>query len=76
MANPEIIERVKELHAELKDDPTKQDVAKQLEVVLLEPEHAPHYKKLSDKLLALEVDHPRLAGSIQRLVNLLNSAGL
>ena len=76
MANPEIIERVKQLHAELKDDPTTQDVTRQLGVVLLEPDHAPHYRSLSDKLLALEVDHPALAGSIHRLVDLLSSAGL
>lgn len=76
MANPEIIERVKQLHTELKDDPTKQDVTKQLEVVLLEPDHAPHYKTLRDQLLALETDHPRLAGAIQRLVDSLSSAGL
>jgi hypothetical protein len=76
MANREIIERVKQLHEELKSDPTNQDVTRQLGVVLLEPDHAPHYRSLADKLLALEADHPKLAASIQQLVELLTSAGL
>ncbi len=79
MPTPEIIQRVRELHAELKaqPDPAKQqDVLRQLETVMLEPAHTPHYKSLSDKLLALEVDHPKLAGSVQQLVELLTSAGL
>jgi hypothetical protein len=44
--------------------------------VLLEPENVQHYRSLSDKLLAVETDHPRLAGLIERLAELLSSAGL
>jgi hypothetical protein len=78
MADPELIKRVKEVHGELKaqPDPAKQDVARQLEVVMLEPDQKAHYGTLADKLLALEVDHPKLAASIQQLVELLTSAGL
>jgi hypothetical protein len=78
MPDPEIIKRVKEVHAELKTqpDPAKQDVARQLETVMLEPDQKAHYGSLADRLLALEVDHPRLATSIQQLVELLTSAGL
>ena len=78
-ARPEIIQRVRKLHAELKAAARSGETrgrARQLETVMLEPQHAPHYNSLSDKLLALEVDHPKLAGSMQRLVELLSSAGL
>jgi hypothetical protein len=43
---------------------------------MLEPDQKAHYSSLADKLLALEVDHPKLATSIQQLVELLTSAGL
>ncbi|HEY1814046.1 MAG TPA: hypothetical protein VGL61_22240 [Kofleriaceae bacterium] len=78
MADHELIQRVKAVHAELKaeGDPAKQDVARQLETVMLEPDQKAHYSSLADKLLALEVDHPKLATSIQQLVELLTSAGL
>jgi Domain of unknown function (DUF4404) len=87
MPTPEIIERVRKLHDELGEtqpDPAKQpaveDLKRELQTVMLEPEHKPHYKSLSDKLLfhyiGLSIDHPKLAQSMQGLVDSLAAAGL
>jgi hypothetical protein len=76
MPSNEILDRVRALHGELKTDPAHGEATRALETVLLEPESTAHYKSLSDRLLALEVDHPKLAASIQQLVDLLGAAGL
>jgi hypothetical protein len=76
MPSNEILDRVRALHGELKADPTHGEATRALETVMLEPESKVHYKSLSDRLLVLEVDHPKLAASIQSLVDLLNAAGL
>ena len=78
MPTPEIIDRVRDLHGKLNGDadPVKQDVAKELELVLIEPTQAMRYARLSDKLLALEAKHPKLSSAIDELVGMLNAAGL
>lgn len=87
MPTPEIIERVKQLHDDLsatQPDPARQpavdELKAELQTVMLEPDHAPHYKSLSDKLLfhyvGFQIDHPKLAGSMQGLVESLARAGL
>ncbi|HEY1546226.1 MAG TPA: hypothetical protein VGG28_00330 [Kofleriaceae bacterium] len=76
MPSNEILDRVRALHGELKADPAHGDATRALETVMLEPDSKAHYKSLSDRLLELEVDHPKLAASIQSLVDLLNAAGL
>jgi hypothetical protein len=72
----DILERVRALHGELKTDPEHADATHALETVMLEPDSKEHYKSLADRLLELEVDHPKLAASIQSLVDLLNGAGI
>jgi hypothetical protein len=72
----EILDRVRALHGELKADPAHGEATRALETVMVEPDSTLHYKSLSDRLLELEVDHPKLAASIQQLVDLLNAAGL
>jgi hypothetical protein len=87
MPTPEIIERVRKLQDELGEatpDPVRAPdvdaIQKQIAVVLAEPEHKPHYKSLSDKLLfhyiGFQIDHPKLAQSMESLVDSLAKAGL
>jgi hypothetical protein len=76
MPSNEILDRVRALHGELQTDPAHGEATRALETVMLEPESKAHYKSLSDRLLELEVDHPKLASSIQQLVSLLDAAGL
>ncbi len=87
MPTPEIIERVRKLDEELGEtqpDPAKAghvaELRKHIETVLAEPEHRPHYKSLGDKLLfhyvGFQIDHPKLAASMESLVNTLATVGL
>ena len=75
-SSAEIAERARALHGELGADPAHGEAKQALETVMLEPGAKAHYKSLSDRLLALEVDHPKLATSIQALVEMLDAAGL
>jgi hypothetical protein len=87
MPTPEIIERVRKLQDELGEtqpDPARAPdvdaIQKQIAVVLAEPEHKPHYKSLSDKLLfhyiGFQIDHPKLAASMESVVDSIAKAGL
>jgi Domain of unknown function (DUF4404) len=87
MPTPEIIERVRKLQDELGEtqpDPARAPdvdaIQKQIAVVLAEPEHKPHYKSLSDKLLfhyiGFQIDHPKLAASMESLADSLGKVGL
>ena len=88
MPTPEILAKVRDLHKQLAETPdlpthVKPDVAaiqKQIDTILLEPEHVPHYTSLNDRLLfayvKLEVDHPALAKTMVDLTNTLAAAGL
>lgn len=87
MPTPEIIERVRKLDEELgqtQPDPARapdvEELRKHTATVLAEPDHAPHYKSLSDKLLfhyiGFRQDHPQLAASMESLVDSLQKAGL
>ncbi len=87
MPTPEIIERVRKLQDELGEtqpDPARApdvDVLKQhVATVLAEPDHTPHYKSLSDKLLfhyiGFQIDHPELAASMESLVDTLAKFGI
>jgi len=87
MPTPEIIERVRKLQGELGETtpdpataPDVEAIQKQIAAVLAEPEHAPHYKSLSDKLLfhyvGFQIDHPKLAQSMESLADSLAKAGL
>jgi len=71
--------------AEAQPDPAKvpdldvDDLKKQLSVVMLQPDHAPHYDKLADKLLyayiGFQIDHPKLARTMEQLAADLAAAG-
>ena len=87
MPTPEIIARVQQLHDELgatQPDPAKQpaidELKQQLQAVMLEPTARPHYQSLADKLLfhyvGFQIDHPKLAASMESLVDALAKAGL
>ncbi len=87
MPTPEIIERVRKLDEDLgqsQPDPAKQpsvdEIRQHTQQVLSEPDHTPHYKSLSDKLLfhyiGFKMDHPQLAASMESLVDSLQKAGI
>jgi hypothetical protein len=80
MPNPEVIAKVRELRSALDetrpDHPAVAAVSEQLDRVLAQPTHAAHYTGLRDKLLAVEVDHPKTTAALQALVQSLNAAGI
>jgi len=87
MPTPDIIERVRSLRDELgetRPDPAQapevEDLKAAIDVVLAQPDHEPHYKSLSDRLRSnyagFQIDHPKLAGSMQALVDSLGKVGL
>jgi hypothetical protein len=87
MPTPDIIERVRSLRDELGETqpdpalaPSVEELKAHADRVLAEPDHAPHYKSLSDRLLfhyvGFQIDHPKLAASMQSLVDSLATAGL
>lgn len=87
MPNPEIIKHAREVHDQLgktKPDPARQpavdELRKSLGNVLEQPSHEPHYRTLADTLfrerVELELEHPHLAESIERLANALAAIGL
>lgn len=83
MPTPDVVEKLRQLREALAtqpDAPTAASLAKQLDPVLVEPFHAPHYHGLRARLLDaysdLEIEHPRLAGAIQTVIESLTHAGL
>ncbi|HSD88286.1 MAG TPA: DUF4404 family protein [Kofleriaceae bacterium] len=87
MPTPEVIARVRELQAELAetqpDAPNAQvraELQQAIDAALAEPEKAQLYTSLSDRLLLayvkFELDHPKLAATMQATMNALNAAGI
>lgn len=88
MPTPEIIAKVRELHQQIAETPdlpqhVQPDVSaiqQQIDTILLEPDHVPHYTSLNDRLLysyvKFEIDHPQLAKAMQSVSNALQAAGL
>jgi len=83
MPTPDLIERVRSLRDELGEtqpDPRIDELKAQADKVLAEPDHAPHYTSLADRLrfhyTGFKNDHPALATSMQSLVDTLGKAGL
>jgi hypothetical protein len=87
MPTPELIERVRSLRDELGETqpdpalaPSVEELKAQADRVLAEPDHVPHYKTLGDRLLfhyvGFQIDHPKLAASMQGVVDSLAKAGL
>ena len=87
MPNPEIVKHAREVHDQLgktKPAPTRQpavdELRKSLSNVIDQPAHEPHYRTLADTLfrerVELELEHPHLTESIDRLANALAQIGL
>jgi hypothetical protein len=89
MPTPAIIERVKQVQAglaEAQPDPAKvapshvDALKQQLDTVMLDPTKVAHYTSLGDKLLfayvGFQIDHPKLASTMESLANDLAKAGL
>lgn len=87
MPTPTVIEGVKGVHSQLGEvqptaggGPDVDVLKRQLETVILEPQHKPHYESLGERLRAAYADfssnHPSLAASMESLANELSKAGL
>jgi hypothetical protein len=87
MPTPEVIARVRELHAELAETQPQTVAAAEVvslrqavDQVLLEPTVQEHYTSLNDKLLLaytkIQIDHPKLAGAVQGVIASLSAAGI
>lgn len=87
MPTPPVLEGVKavrdqlaEAQAEIATAPSIEAIKHQVETVLLEPNHRPHYEHLSDRLRAAYAsfvsDHPSLAAAMDSLANELAKIGL
>ncbi len=84
MPTPEVIEKVRQLREELATarpaSPEAERIAKQIEAVLAEPEHGPHYDGFGDRLrdtaTSVEREHPKLAAAMTSVLNALSAAGL
>jgi hypothetical protein len=88
MPTPQIIQKARDLQkqiAETPDIPTNAQpdasaIQQQIDTIMLEPSHVPHYTSLNDRLLLayvkLESDHPKLAAAMVDLTNALAAAGL
>ena len=85
MPNPEIVKHAREVHDQLgKTKPARppavDELRKSLSNVIDQPSHEPHYRTLADTLfrerVELELEHPHLTESIERLANALAAIGL
>jgi hypothetical protein len=88
MPTPEIIQKARDLHKQLAEtpdlpsnvQPDASAIQKQIDTILLEPDHVPHYTSLNDRLLfayvKFQVDHPKLAAAMVDLQASLAAAGL
>jgi hypothetical protein len=82
MPTPDVIEKVRQLRAELATaaSPEAAHITQQLDTVLVEPNHAPHYAGLGERLrtaaAGLEAEYPQLAAAMMTVVNALNATGV
>ncbi|HET9623511.1 MAG TPA: DUF4404 family protein [Kofleriaceae bacterium] len=84
MPTPDVIAKVRDLRAELAAarpaSPEAARIATQIDTVLAEPAHAPHYEGLGDRLRAevagLEGEHPKVAAAMNSVINALLAAGV
>ena len=87
MPTPAIIQKVRDLRkqiAETPDLPTHVQpdasaIQQQIDTIMLQPDHVPHYTSLNDRLLLayvkFQVDHPKLAAAMIDLQSALAAAG-
>jgi len=87
MPTPSVLEGVKAVRDQLQETQSNASgagnvdaIKRQLDAVLLEPQHKPHYRALRDKLReaygGFLTDHPALAAAMDSLANELSKAGL
>lgn len=89
MPTPAVIERLRELHAELAETPdafspsVRPDavaIKKQLDTIMLDPSQAHLYTSLNDRLLlayiGFQIDHPNVAKAMQDAMAAMTAAGL
>jgi hypothetical protein len=73
MPTPRVLDKAKQVHAELEQHPGTEQLRAEIKTVLLRPEHAP---VLRTKLQEFVAEHPKLAGLLQGLIDELNAAGI
>jgi hypothetical protein len=73
MPTPRVLDKAKQVHAELEQHPGTEQLRNEIKTVLLRPEHAP---VLRTKLQEFVAEHPKLAGLLQGLIDELNAAGI
>ena len=73
MPTPRVLDKAKQVHAELEQHPGTEQLRNEIKAVLLRPEHAP---VLRTKLQEFVAEHPKLAGLLQGLIDELNAAGI
>ena len=84
MPSPEVIEKVRQLRAELASarpaSPEAERLAQQIDALLADPEQAQHYEGLGERLRSaaagLEAEHPQLAAAMTTVLNALSAAGV
>ena len=70
---PNVLDKAKQVHAELEQHPGTEQLREEIKTVLLRPEHAP---VLRTRLQEFVAEHPKLAGLLQGLIDELNAAGI
>jgi hypothetical protein len=68
-----ISDKATALHAELEKHPGTEQLRQEIKTVLVRPEHA---ATLRDRLQEFAAKHPKLAGTLQGLIDELNAAGI
>jgi hypothetical protein len=82
MPTPEIVDKVRDLRKQIAESkgPEAEALRKQIDTILLEPEHRPHYRSLVERLRALYrhivASSPNAAALIEEVANELTAAGL
>lgn len=73
MPTPRVLDKARQLDAELEQHPGTEQLRQEIKTVLVKPEHA---GTLRDRLQEFSVQHPKLAGLLQGLIDELNAAGI
>ena len=84
MPTPEVIEKVRQLRAQLvearPEGSEAEHVASHIDSVLADPGDPPSYAGLSERLrsasASIEARHPQLAASMNAVINALSAAGV
>jgi hypothetical protein len=70
MPTPSVLDK---LHAALEQHPGTEQLRNEIKTVMVRPDHAP---VLRTRLQEFAVEHPKLAGLLQGLIDELNAAGI